>query len=299
MAALPSLAAGPGPAPVFPPSWYPDPWGIAPWRWWDGTQWTPVIHGPYGQAWPLPVPLAPPFVPKGPGIKGGGVAAVGAGVGLVGTVTVVIVYAVLTHGQIDVNDPWYLLAGQLALWVGFVGAVLVASRMNGSGSLAADYGLSWPRLRDWWLGLAGAVVGRILPLIVLVCIVLAGSGFGNPNAAAPRIVGVTPSGTAGWVVVVVLAVVGAPLVEELFFRGLLQGAFTRRVGAVPALFVTALIFSFAHVLNEGPLAPLALFPMAVVLGYLRYRTGRLAAGMVAHALFNASLFLLFLVPAFR
>jgi hypothetical protein len=101
------------------------------------------------------------------------------------------------------------------------------------------------------------------------------------------------------VLLILLAVVGAPLVEELFFRGLLQGAFTRRIRAIPALFVTAIIFSFAHVLNEGLLALVALFPMAVVLGYLRYRTGRLAAGMAAHALFNASLFLLFLVPAFR
>jgi membrane protease YdiL (CAAX protease family) len=36
-----------------------------------------------------------------------------------------------------------------------------------------------------------------------------------------------------------------------------------------------------------------------VLGYLRYRTGRLAAGMMAHATFNATMFLLLLVPAFR
>jgi hypothetical protein len=191
------------------------------------------------------------------------------------------------------------LASQLALWVGFVGAVVVASRMNGTKSLAVDYGLSWPRIKDLWLGLGGAVVGRILPLIVLICIVLAGSGFGTPNSAAPNIVGVTPSGIAGWVVLVLLTVVGAPVVEELFFRGLLQGAFTRRIGAVPAIFVTALIFSFAHVLNEGPLAPFVLFPMALVLGYLRYRTGRLAAGMVAHAFFNSILFILLLVPAFR
>jgi membrane protease YdiL (CAAX protease family) len=299
VAVQPALVAGQALVPAFAPSWYPDPWGVAPWRWWDGTQWTPVIYGPYGEAWPLQAPLAPPFVPKGPGIKGGGVAAVGAGVGLVGAVAVAISYAIGTHGQIDVNDPWYLLAGQLALWVGFVGAVLVASRMNGTRSLVTDYGLSWPRLKDLWLGLGGAVVGRILPLIVLIRIVVAGSGFGTPNGAAPEVLGVTPSSTAGWVVVIVLAVLGAPLVEELFFRGLLQGAFTRRVGAVPSLFITALIFSFAHVLNEGPLAPLALFPMAVVLGYLRYRTGRLAAGMVAHALFNASLLALFLIPAFR
>ena len=54
---------------------------------------------------------------------------------------------------------------------------------------------------------------------------------------------------------ITLAVVGAPVVEELFFRGLLQGAFTRRIGAIPALFTTAIIFSFAHILNEGLFAP--------------------------------------------
>lgn len=285
--------------PQFPPSWYPDPWGIAPWRWWDGRQWTPIIFGPYGEAWPLPVLHAPAFVPNGPGIKGGGVAAIGAGVGLVGGLAVAIAYAISSSGPIDGNNPWYLLASQLALWVGFVGAVVVASRINGTGSLAADFGLSWPRLKDWWLGFVGGWVGRFLPLLVLICIVVAGSGFGTPNGASPTILGVTPSGTAGWVVVILLAVIGAPLVEELFFRGLIQGAFTRRIGAVPALFTTAIIFSFAHVLSEGILAPVALFPMALVLGYLRHRTGRLAAGMVAHALFNASLFLLFLIPAFR
>ena len=132
---------------VYPPNWYPDPWRIAPWRWWDGMQWTPVIYGPYGVAWPLP-PSAPPFVPKGPGVKGGGVAAVGAGVGLVGTIVVAVAYAVANPGGFSGNDPWYLLTSQLALWVGFVGAVIYASRINGTGSLSADYGLSWPRPKD-------------------------------------------------------------------------------------------------------------------------------------------------------
>lgn len=174
------------PVPAFSANWYPDPWRIAPWRWWDGAQWTPVLDGPYGEAWPTQTSHAPVFVPKGPGIKGGGVAAVGAGIGVVGTIAVAIGFAVSTQGQLDANDPWYLLASQLALWVGFGTAVVVASRMNGTGSLAADYGLSWPRIKDLWLGLVGAVVGRILPLVVLICLVLAGSGFGAPRAATPR-----------------------------------------------------------------------------------------------------------------
>ena len=28
------------PAPAAPPNWYPDPQGIATWRWWDGQVWT-------------------------------------------------------------------------------------------------------------------------------------------------------------------------------------------------------------------------------------------------------------------
>jgi hypothetical protein len=94
-------------------------------------------------------------------------------------------------GPIDGNDPWYLVASQLALWVGFVGAVVAASHINGTGNLSADYGLSWPRLKDLWLGLVGAAVGRILPLIVLISMIVAGSGFGTPNAVSPKILGVT------------------------------------------------------------------------------------------------------------
>ena len=76
----------------FPQNLVPGPLGHRPVALVDGTQWTPLLYGPYGEAWPLPAPAPPPFVPKGPGIKGGGAAAVGAGVGLFGTVAVAIAY---------------------------------------------------------------------------------------------------------------------------------------------------------------------------------------------------------------
>ncbi len=297
--AAPASFAAPLAAGTFPANWYPDPWGVAPWRWWDGRQWSPAIYGPYGEAWPIGFQTPAPFVPKGPGIKGGGIAAIGAGIGFVASTAVVIAFVVSSHGQFNVGDPWYLLWSQLALWACFIGAVLFASKRNGTGSLSTDFGLSWPTLKDVGLGVAGGVVGRIVPLCVLIVIVLAGSGFGTPNSASPTILGITPSGTFAWITIFILTVIGAPFVEELFFRGLVQGAFSRRVGSIAAIFVTAVIFCFAHVFSEGLAAPVQLFPMAVVLGYLRYKTGRLAAGMVAHAAFNASLFLLLFVPAFR
>jgi membrane protease YdiL (CAAX protease family) len=185
-----------------------------------------------------------------------------------------------------------MVVSQLALWVGFLGAVVVASWRNGTHSLVRDYGLSWPRGRD-------LTAGRVPSTLILILIVVATHGFNTPSTAGREIDGATPEGLTGWVVTGLFLVVGAPIVEELLFRGLIQGAFTRRLGATPAIFVTALIFSFAHVLNEGPAAPFVLFPAALILGYLRRRYGRLAPGMIAHATFNGVAFALLLVPAFR
>jgi membrane protease YdiL (CAAX protease family) len=294
-AGVPSLQS----VPTYPPAWYPDPWGIGPLRWWDGAQWTPILYGPYGEAWPIAMVPPAPFVPKGPGIMGGGIAAVGAGVGVGGTIAVAVAFLAASSGHLSASDPWYLLASQLALWTGFIGAAIVASRRHGTRHLTTDYGLSLPRLSDLWTGVAGGIIGRVLPTLLVVLVVLAQGGFGTTDATAPKVLGTTPTGTTDWVVVILLAVVGAPLIEELFFRGLVQGALTRRVGAIPAIFITALIFSVAHVTNEGVFAPIVLFPTALILGFLRHRSGRLAPGMIAHATFNASLFLLFLVPAFR
>ena len=279
------------------PGWYADPWRVAPWRWWDGYRWTPHLSG---YAHPVPqVAARREFVAKGPGIKGGGIAAIGAGAGFVGSIAVAIAFFAAGSGHLDGRNPWYMLVSQLALWAGFLGAVVVASARNGTGSLIRDYGLSWPRWRDLTTGIAGGVVGRLPSTLILLLVVIATNGFNTPSAAGRQIDGTTPEGRAGWVILGLFLVVGAPFVEELLFRGLIQGAFTRRLGATPAIYVTALIFSFAHILNEGPFAPLILFPTALILGYLRRRSGRLAPGMIAHSTFNAIAFGLLLVPAFR
>jgi uncharacterized protein len=294
------VTASASPVPTIQPGWYPDPWAVAPWRWWDGQQWSPILRGPYGEAWPLPAPPMPDRQPKGPGIQGGGIAAVGAGVGAVLSTVVGVIWILGAHGgTVDTNNPWFVLVSQLALWVGFVGAVVTATVRHGTKSLRRDFGLAVPTASDLGQGMAGGLLARLWPALLTVIVVWAGTGFSQPNSAAPRLLGVAPSGVAGWTVLALLTVVGAPLVEELFFRGLIQGAFSRRIGATPAIFVTALIFAGAHVTSEGLAAPFILFPLGLGLGYLRQRSGRLAAGMVAHATFNASLFLLFLVPAFR
>jgi hypothetical protein len=53
----------------------------------------------------------------------------------------------------------------------------------------------------------------------------------------------------------------------------------------PAIAISALLFALAH-FGYGP-DPIPLFFLALVLGYLYFRTHRIVPSIVAHALFNA------------
>jgi membrane protease YdiL (CAAX protease family) len=94
-------------------------------------------------------------------------------------------------------------------------------------------------------------------------------------------------------VVALAAIVVAPIVEELFFRRILQGWLERRLGEWvgvargPELAIAAssLAFGLAH-LGQG-LAWLPLVVFGAVLGYLARQTGSIVPGILAHALFNA------------
>jgi len=73
--------------------------------------------------------------------------------------------------------------------------------------------------------------------------------------------------------------VSAPLCEEILFRGAVQGAYERHKSPLTAILVTAVLFAFYHLRLTG--LP-ALLPVALVLGYVVWRTGSLYAGMLIH-----------------
>lgn len=89
------------------------------------------------------------------------------------------------------------------------------------------------------------------------------------------------------------ACVVAPIVEELFFRRILQGWLEKRltasVGAAQAgalaIAGASVLFAAAH-LGQG-LAWVPLVGLGVVLGVLTRETGSIVPGILAHALFNA------------
>ena len=86
-----------------------------------------------------------------------------------------------------------------------------------------------------------------------------------------------------------LAIISAPLAEELFFRGMLYRIFKNQFSPRLANFITALIFAFIH---GNLLSFLPLFLISLLLVNAYERTGSLKTPFLFHSLFNAQNFLI-------
>ncbi len=177
---------------------------------------------------------------------------------------------------------------QLGLWFGLLGSVVWASRRKGSGALAEDFGCR-ARLADVPVGLVAGLLSHqaLLPLVALLMRPL----VGDPDVSGPATDLVESAQGFGLVVLVLSVTVGAPVVEELFFRGLVLGALARRLGAVAAVAISSALFGLAHP-QDLPVGALALVMVSLaafgaVLAALAVRTGRLGSAIIAHATFNA------------
>jgi membrane protease YdiL (CAAX protease family) len=108
-----------------------------------------------------------------------------------------------------------------------------------------------------------------------------------------RATDLTNTAPGAWVVVLVLVVVvGAPIVEEIVYRGAVQTHLQRTAGTAVALVGTSVIFAGIHMsLVEFP----GLFAFALVLGYSRLRSATLGLPIVTHMAFNAAGLILVLV----
>ncbi|HYT38517.1 MAG TPA: CPBP family intramembrane glutamic endopeptidase, partial [Acidimicrobiia bacterium] len=102
---------------------------------------------------------------------------------------------------------------------------------------------------------------------------------------------------AGTVVLFVVgAVLFAPLVEELLFRGVLLRALLRKVAPATAVLLSAVIFALVHYIGDPNTLPFlpALAGLGAVLAVTALRTGDLSASIFIHAGFNLTTTVLFL-----
>lgn len=88
---------------------------------------------------------------------------------------------------------------------------------------------------------------------------------------------------------VLSVVVVGPMAEEIIFRGLMYGAFERRIGAGWTILVSSALFAFVHL---QPMYFIPIFCLGIVLGWARWKAGSLGLPILLHVLNNGSALLL-------
>lgn len=204
---------------------------------------------------------------------------------LAGYMTAIVVSALaggLAATAADTSDSIaVLLVGQVAFWSVLAGTVLVADGARlGADALAVRF--RWPDLP------VGALAGVATQLVLVPAIYLPFRGMlDEDDLAAPARDLLDRVDGAALVVMAISVIVVAPLVEELFFRGLLLDAMQRRWNTAAAIVGSSVVFGATHF---QPLQFPALTLAGAVFAVAAVRTGRLGAAVAVHAGFNATTF---------
>lgn len=189
-------------------------------------------------------------------------------------------------GTVQGAQPiWVLVVAATALWLPFLVTLEWLSRRHGTGRWRDDYHLD---LRP--IDLIGLPVG-VLSQLVLVNLVNwplreLFPGTFSPERVEERARELYERAEGVWLLALVAVVVlAAPLVEEIVYRGFMQGTLRSRVDDILALVITAVWFTLIHL---RPVEFPGLFAFALVLGACFHLTGRLGLPIMAHVAFNAT-----------
>ena len=193
--------------------------------------------------------------------------------------TLASVPLVLAGGSSSLSNAM-IVAVLLVQWLPMVGWPWWATRTRGNGMrLDLGWAIRWS---DVGWGVVGGVASIVLATAVASITTMI---FGDFSSSAGDLVDEVGEDRLVLVALVVGIGVVAPIVEEVCFRGLFWSALAKR-GTAPWWTTgwTALAFACFHL--EPVRIPL-LLTTGLVLGYLRQRTGRLGAPIVAHMVNNS------------
>lgn len=155
-------------------------------------------------------------------------------------------------------------------------------------------------VRDWKLSFKTPDIGYGI-IMAIACVL----GSTAVTALVSTLVGLgadeDPSNTAiisdnqdsPWIIgVILLVVVGAPLSEEILFRGLILRALDRVLGIYVAVIGSTLLFALPHIQagatgKESIVLLAGIATIGLILAIGTVRIGRLGPAILAHLLFNA------------
>jgi hypothetical protein len=220
-----------------------------------------------------------------------------------------VVAGIAAARAVSLVEPTGLVAANLAGVAAFLFVALPDARLRARGEGWGGYGLPWHGLADvrtwraWGRGAAVAlgVAAVVFPVFaagfaafaaLLPSLPPALAGALAPYSGSPRLAFRLPDGLP---LLVVLQLLVVALPEELFYRGFVQTAWARtapgrgitvlgaRLGA--GFLWTQLLFAAGHLVALQPWRLGTFFP-GLLFGWLRARTGDVAAPVVLHALSN-------------
>jgi uncharacterized protein len=257
------------------PGWYDDPLLVARYRWWDGSAWTDAIANPpptFAKREQTPHPTLP----------------LAAAIGAFAAVAIPVFGSkYVLRSLVDREWPIAIYVG-LAAVLGYGPALLwcrFASRRWGTGSIRADSGVGWRNVDLGW----GVVtyLGCLATQVVVAVIILAAR---VPVARNTDGIAELRDDRAYVITLLVLAVVAAPIVEEIVFRGFMMRGLLSRMHAVAAIGLQAVLFGVVHIdpaRGTGNIGlALVLTAVGVGLGVAAYLLRRLMPTMLAHAMQN-------------
>jgi membrane protease YdiL (CAAX protease family) len=171
-----------------------------------------------------------------------------------------------------------------ATWSVMTVALVVASRRFGTGDAIADYSLRFKPIDLVGIPLGVATQLAFVPLLYVPLRHWWPETFSDAQVEERAQDLVDRAG--GWltVLLVVVVVVGAPVVEELVYRGLLQRSMSTVVGTWFGLASASGWFALVHF---SPVEYPGLFLAGLVFGGCVVATGRIGAAILTHAAFNA------------
>ena len=201
-----------------------------------------------------------------------------------------VIGLVLMSQNIDPENGWGLIIAFSAPWLALAGWPILATTLKGNGP-KLDLGLIAPRIHlrlGFVAGLASLITASLMAVVV--------TRFTGPLSSAAGDVGLNQTGIV-LVLFVFMAMFGAPIVEEIAFRGMLYGALAKaHINEHLVVVITALVFALFHF---EPKRFFILFVIGIILGEVRRRTGSTSAAIVAHIVNNAPAAIYILVTALR
>jgi membrane protease YdiL (CAAX protease family) len=189
----------------------------------------------------------------------------------------------VSNGSVADRSIGVVALALLASWAAYVAGLWWASRTAGSGNFGRDY--RWGiTLFDLWAIPVGVITQIfVVPGVYVPLERMWPEVFSDERLEenARRLV---DSAVGLWMpVLVLLVVVGAPLVEEFVYRGLLQQSLAAKFSAPIALVMGAVWFAVIHF---RPVEYPGLLVAGLVFGAVLMWTGRLGTAVIAHASFN-------------